>query len=68
MNKDVQLVLIIVGIVVVAFIALREILLWYWKISEVVQNQKKTNFLLARILHQNGGELSDAEKKWLELS
>jgi len=67
MKNDVLSLLIVVGIVAIVFIVLREVLLWYWKINEMVQNQKKTNYLIAKILYLKGGELTDAEKKWLEL-
>ncbi len=67
MKNDVLLIVMIVGIVAIAILVLREVLLWYWKINEIVQNQKKTNYLLAKILYEKGGELTDAEKKWLEL-
>jgi hypothetical protein len=67
MKNDVLLIVMIVGIVAIAFLLLREVLLWYWKINEIVQNQKKTNYLLAKILYEKGGELTDDEKKWLEL-
>jgi hypothetical protein len=67
MKNDVLSLLIVVGIVAIVFIVLREVLLWYWKVNEMVQNQKKTNYLIAKLLYQKGGELTDAEKKWLEL-
>ena len=67
MKNEILSIFIVVGIVAIVFIVLREVLLWYWKINEMVQNQKKTNYLIAKLLYQKGGELTDAEKKWLEL-
>ncbi len=41
-------------IAIVIFLALRAIMLWYWKIDEIIQNQRKTNFLLKKIAEKDG--------------
>lgn len=68
MNEEIKTIIQIVAIIIVILVATRELLLWYWKISEVVQNQKKTNWLLAKLLEQQGAELTEEQKKWLGLN
>lgn len=41
--------MVIVAVVVV-FLILREVFCWYWKINEIVKNQKETNRLLSEML------------------
>ncbi|SEL44697.1 hypothetical protein [Parapedobacter koreensis] len=39
-------VLIFLGVGIVVFLIFREIVMWYWKINEIVSNQRVTNELL----------------------
>lgn len=39
-------VLILFGVGIVVFLIFREIVMWYWKINEIVSNQRLTNELL----------------------
>jgi len=48
-------VIIIVGLCIGIFLVCREIVLWYFKINKLIQEQTKTNFLLSKILIQLGG-------------
>ncbi len=52
-----SIIAVVIGIVV--FIALRELLLWYWKIPEIIKNQKETNFLLRKMLERETGKLPE---------
>lgn len=51
---DITNVILIAAMVVVAvvvlFLILREVFCWYWKINEIVKNQKETNRLLGEML------------------
>jgi hypothetical protein len=42
-------VILIIAICILAFWALRSINLWYWKINESIENQKKIIDLLEKI-------------------
>lgn len=44
MKSEYVLIAIVVGIIV--FFIIREILTWYWKIDEIISNQRMTNELL----------------------
>lgn len=50
-------IIIIVLICIALFIALREFYCWYFKINGRLEEQKKTNLLLTKILLQLGGTL-----------
>ena len=65
MNQYLTPLLMVLGLIILLFLATRELLLWYWKINESVADQKKTNWLLAQLLYQQGGELTEDQKKWL---
>ncbi len=39
-------VLIQIGIAIIVFLIFREIFTWYWKINEIISNQRMTNELL----------------------
>lgn len=43
---NLQDVLIFIGVAIIAFLIFREIVMWYWKINEIVSNQRITNELL----------------------
>ena len=50
------------GILLIAFLlflVLRSVNLWYWKITESLKNQTRTNFLLEKILLQLNGNLAE---------
>ena len=42
--------LIGIGIFIIVFIVLRSLMLWYWRVDTIVENQEKTNLLLKQIL------------------
>jgi hypothetical protein len=42
-------VILIIAVIILAFIALRSINLWYWKIDEKLNNQKKIIDLLEKL-------------------
>lgn len=64
MNFGIPFLLMILIFTLIAF-AVREIILWYWKVNERIKNQQKIIHLLIKLLYQNGGELSDTEKDFL---
>lgn len=47
-SKSIQIILIIAGVMAL-FIVLRSINLWYWKIDENIENQKKIIDLLEKL-------------------
>ena len=47
-SKSIQIILFIAGVMVV-FIILRSVNLWYWKIDENIDNQKKIIDLLEKL-------------------
>ena len=63
MVSDGQLVLIftIIIAVILVFLIIRSILLWYWKIDKIVENQQQQNKLLELIFLQLGGEKEQEE-------
>ena len=52
--------------VILIFVVLRELVMWYWKINEIVKNQEKTNLLLKKYFDSKGIEFSDSEKARLK--
>lgn len=42
--------LFLVLFIILLFLALRAIVLWYWKVTVIVENQQQQNKLLAEIL------------------
>ena len=50
-------IILIVLLCVAIFLICREIVLWYFKINKLLQEQTKTNFVLSKILIQLGGNL-----------
>ena len=48
---SIQLIIIIV-VVVLLFLALRKVVLWYYKIDKIVKNQEETQIILQDILHE----------------
>jgi Tfp pilus assembly protein PilN len=48
------------GLFIIVFLFLREILLWYWKVNAIIDNQNKTNQLLEKqneLLEENTATL-----------
>lgn len=39
------------------FFALRELMLWYWRINETLKEQQQTNRLLSALLEHHGAKL-----------
>lgn len=54
---------LIIGMVIVfiIFLVAREIVLWYWKINTIVNNQEKTNLLLKKYFDSKGISFTDDE-------
>lgn len=49
-----ELIILIIGLVitVLIFLAIRAIMLWYWRINEIIANQQKTNLYLEVLLNE----------------
>jgi hypothetical protein len=45
-----------VGVLLLLFLALREVNTWYWKINERIRLQNETNELLRKIIRQHQSE------------
>jgi hypothetical protein len=59
------IIFIIISIIVIALVViLREVILWYWKVNSIVENQRKTNYLLTKLVENKGYVFTDEEKKW----
>jgi cell division protein FtsB len=43
-----MVVAVVLGMVTLIFLALRQVLLWYWKVDQIVYNQQKANALMER--------------------
>jgi hypothetical protein len=50
-------ILIALGIVIVVFLILRELVLWYFKINTIIENQKVANDLLKKTYILHGGKI-----------
>jgi len=53
-------ILIVIGLIILAFLIFREVLMWYWKINEVIHLLKK--------IEKNTGNKLDLEKTGEELN
>ena len=40
--------IIVLGIGVLIFLVLRQVMIWYWKIDHIIKNQETTNTLLSQ--------------------
>ena len=49
------------AIVIAVFIALRMVMLWYWRIDTIVENQITTNNLLRKILNEQTRKTENSE-------
>lgn len=47
--------LIVIGVAIAVFLIFRAVMLWYWKVNTVVNNQERTNELLEKLFIQMGG-------------
>lgn len=64
---DILLNLLITIVVVVGiFLLCRELMCWYWKINEMLSEQKKTNQLLTELVRSTGPEGAAAANKILK--
>ena len=50
--------IIVIIVIVVIFLIGRELFCWYYKINERIELQKKTNDLLEKLIHLNGGDIT----------
>lgn len=50
------IILLAITAFIMFFLAGRELMLWYWKINQVIENQNETNRLLSEILKEYRGE------------
>lgn len=66
LNVDLSLILLFVVGTIVLFLICREVMCWYFKINELKKNQERTNYLLTKILVQNGGELNEEDQEALK--
>ncbi len=61
MNETEEIFAIIIAataVTIALFLALRIVFLWYWKINEIIDNQKRTVLLLTQMLnHQVTGKI-----------
>lgn len=39
--------IVVIAISIVLFVALRQLMLWYWKVDTIIKNQELTNKLLS---------------------
>ncbi len=54
---------ILMGIllVIIIFVALRELVMWYWKINAIIKNQEKTNLMIKKYIEAKGIQFTDDE-------
>jgi hypothetical protein len=64
-QEELKYLVIVVGTAIAVFLMLREFFLWYTGVNRIVDTQKKTNFLLLKILENSGGRLTEEEKNLL---
>jgi hypothetical protein len=51
-----------IAVIIALFLILREVTLWYFKINELIRNQKTTNDLLQKMYILQGGKADDPSK------
>ena len=54
-------ILLTFGFFVLVFLALRTLLLWYWKVNIIIENQEKQIALLSRLIPGAGSTQADPE-------
>jgi hypothetical protein len=65
-NTPIFNILVGLAIVVIILIVIRELVVRYWKINEIINNQEKTNLLLKKYFESKGIEFTDKEKARLK--
>lgn len=48
-------------LVIIIFVALRELVMWYWKINAIIKNQEKTNLMIKKYIEAKGIQFTDDE-------
>ena len=48
-------------LVIIIFVALRGLVMWYWKINAIVKNQEKTNLMIKKYIEAKGIQFTDDE-------
>jgi len=48
-------------LVIIIFVALRELVMWYWKINTIIKNQEKTNLMIKKYIEAKGIQFTDDE-------
>ncbi len=48
---EIIIFLVGLGIAVVLFLVFRSVILWYWNVNRIVQNQERTNELLCKVVN-----------------
>ena len=64
-SEQLGIIVVVVGLVVLVLWMARELFLWYTGVNRIVETQKKTNFILLKILENSGGRISEEERYWL---
>jgi hypothetical protein len=59
-SGDITSILVITGIAILIFLAIREIMCWYWKINITVEELKKANKNLETLISLNRKTDTDA--------
>jgi hypothetical protein len=60
MDNFVQILMSVLFVIII-FIALRELVMWYWKINTIVKNQEKTNLMIKKYIEAKGIQFTDDE-------
>lgn len=48
--SDILMLIVALAVMVGIFLLFRGIVFWYWNVNTIVENQKRTNYLLTQIL------------------
>lgn len=65
MDNFIQILMSVLFVIII-FIVLRELVVRYWKINEIIKNQEKTNLLLKKYFESKGIEFTDKERAKLK--
>lgn len=57
-----------IGFFVLVFLACRSLLLWYWKINVIVENQEKQIVLLNKIIERGSSSIAERARKYDEMT
>ncbi|MFA7066238.1 MAG: zinc ribbon domain-containing protein [Dysgonamonadaceae bacterium] len=66
MGKVIVTILVIVGIILLVFLILREVMCWYWKINERITLQQETNLLLKKLIDEEGSYTPSTETTFVD--